>query len=270
MVEDLLAEACASLARTQSGMIPIYTPVGDSSFWAQQALRKPRSPESLVLRPGVLESLHEDVRKFRASREWYERMGIPWRRGYLLEGAPGNGKTSAILALAGMTDHGISILSLADVTMTDARLAVLISSLPEKAFLVIEDVDAIFNKRAALSQSQVTFSGLLNGLDGILCGEGRILFMTTNHPEQLDPALIRPGRVDRRIIISNPTAEQAKRLFLRFFPDAVSLSDRFASYAESAGVSMAVLQEHCLAHRGDPAGALENLRPHGPVDEVAA
>lgn len=268
-VEALLAEAYECLVTTQRGLIHIHAPIGESDAWGTQALRKPRSPESLVLRHGVLELLHEDLRRFHSSSEWYARMGIPWRRGYLLEGAPGNGKTSAILALAGIMEHGIAVLSLSDVTMTDARLLGLIRSLPEKTFLALEDVDAIFNKRVALSHSQVTFSGLLNAIDGILCTEGRILFMTSNHPEQLDPALIRPGRVDRRVTITNPTAEQARRLFLRFFPDAESLADRFASCAESAHVSMAVLQEHCLAHRDDAEGAVRNLRFREPGEAAA-
>jgi chaperone BCS1 len=65
-------------------------------------------------------------------------------------------------------------------------------------------------------QSSVTFSGFLNALDGVASGEERIIFMTTNHVEKLDPALIRPGRVDLMQLIDDATPEQASSLFNRF------------------------------------------------------
>lgn len=66
-------------------------------------------------------------------------------------------------------------------------------------------------------QSSVTFSGFLNALDGVASGEERIIFMTTNHPERLDPALIRPGRVDLSVLIDDASPTQAKRLFTQFY-----------------------------------------------------
>lgn len=66
-------------------------------------------------------------------------------------------------------------------------------------------------------QSSVTFSGLLNALDGVASSDERIIFMTTNHIERLDAALIRPGRVDLQEFIGDAAAEQARRLFCRFY-----------------------------------------------------
>jgi chaperone BCS1 len=66
-------------------------------------------------------------------------------------------------------------------------------------------------------QSSVTFSGFLNALDGVASGEERIIFMTTNHIERLDPALIRPGRVDLVELVDNASPAQARRLFTRFY-----------------------------------------------------
>lgn len=63
----------------------------------------------------------------------------------------------------------------------------------------------------------MTFSGFLNTLDGVASGEERIIFMTTNHIERLDPALIRPGRVDLTQLIDDAIPSQAKDLYLRFY-----------------------------------------------------
>lgn len=63
----------------------------------------------------------------------------------------------------------------------------------------------------------MTFSGFLNALDGVASGEERIVFMTTNHIEKLDPALIRPGRVDLNVLIDDASPTQARSLFTRFY-----------------------------------------------------
>jgi mitochondrial chaperone BCS1 len=68
-------------------------------------------------------------------------------------------------------------------------------------------------------QSSVTFSGFLNALDGVASGEERIVFLTTNHVERLDPALVRPGRVDISELIDDASPAQAKRLFTRFYAE---------------------------------------------------
>jgi len=101
-------------------------------------------------------------------------------------------------------------------------------------------------------QSSVTFSGFLNALDGVASGEERIIFLTTNHIEKLDPALIRPGRVDLSCLIDDASPSQAKRLFARFYDsernaDLETLGDKLESMVnremkEGMRVSMAALQ----------------------------
>ena len=63
----------------------------------------------------------------------------------------------------------------------------------------------------------MTFSGLLNALDGVASSEERIIFMTTNHFSRLDPALIRPGRVDMQELLDDAVGEQAERLYMKFY-----------------------------------------------------
>ncbi len=64
----------------------------------------------------------------------------------------------------------------------------------------------------------MTFSGFLNALDGVRSQEGQIIFMTTNHREKLDPALLRPGRADVHVLLNYASEKQMVDLFLRFFP----------------------------------------------------
>ncbi len=150
----------------------------------------------MVLGRGKKEAIVDDVKRFLERDRWYAERGIPYRRGYLLHGAPGSGKSSFITALAGHLDFNICLLNLSERGLTDDKLNHLLSNAPDRSILLLEDVDAAFFGRQQAAedgyQASVTFSGLLNALDGVASGESRIIFMTTNHIERLDPALIRP------------------------------------------------------------------------------
>ena len=99
-------------------------------------------------------------------------------------------------------------------------------------------------------QSSVTFSGFLNALDGVASGEERIVFMTTNHVGKLDPALIRPGRVDLSQLVDDASSSQAKQLFSQFYADVDDVDtlaeelEHLVSNAMHANryISMAALQ----------------------------
>ena len=143
--------------------------------------------------------------EFLHSLPWYQYRGIPFRRGYLLYGPSGPGKTSLIHALASHFGMSVSLLDFGQNLVTTDRIINLFNNLPEKTILLLEDVDRIFEREARLTPSR-----LLNALDGIGAGEGRITFMTTNHLNMLDDALIRPGIIDLKVFIGDANGEQAR------------------------------------------------------------
>jgi mitochondrial chaperone BCS1 len=85
-------------------------------------------------------------------------------------------------------------------------------------------------KAAFEGLNRVTFSGLLNALDGVASTEARIVFMTTNYLKRLDPALIRPGRVDLKEFVGHCTRYQLEQMYLRFYngPEVESFATKFA------------------------------------------
>jgi chaperone BCS1 len=135
------------------------------------------------------------------------------------------------------------------------------ADVPANSIILIEDIDCVFEKRKQTedNESKVTFSGLLNAIDGVVAGEGRILFMTTNHIEKLDAALIRDGRCDVRILIENANADQARRLFLRFFPGENTLADQFGELVGQHELCMAALQGHLLKYSEDAVSAVSHI-----------
>lgn len=269
-----LLEECRERALPADGKVDIL--VANYAHWSLGTRVEPRPVSSVILDGSQTEDMLADMREFLRSAEWYRQIGVPYRRGYLLHGPPGNGKTSIVKALAGELGMSVYLLMLSDPTMNDNRLNELLARVAERNVLLLEDIDCAFVKRqrAGGRQGELTFSGLLNALDGVASSEGRIVVMTTNHIDKLDPALIRPGRADVRLFIGDATADQARRLFERFFPDRLDLAEEFACRVGQRKLSMAALQDYLMGHRRDPEGAVrgwkESATLHGESAVVGA
>ncbi|KAF7309874.1 Mitochondrial chaperone BCS1 [Mycena indigotica] len=244
VLNELLLEAKKEYMAASEHSISIFVSDSNNS-WRNVASRPKRNLSSIILDPGVAELLVDDARDFLESKPWYAARGIPFRRGYLLYGAPGSGKTSIISSIAGELALDVYIVSLSRVGLDDSALSELISNLPEKCICLMEDIDCAFSQNlnrdepstpadapggsegappppptamaAGASTSRISLSGLLNALDGVAAQEGRILYATTNKYTSLDPALCRPGRMDIHVEFKLASRYQAKRLFNQFY-----------------------------------------------------
>lgn len=255
VVYDLIEEARCAANPADSERLRILRP--DYDVWREMTKRLLRPIQSVILDGDISGMLLNDVKTFLESEEWYNNIGIPYRRGYLLSGPPGNGKSSLITAIASELRLDICALNLSSQKLSDDRLLELMANIPMNSIVLIEDVDCVFQERNKVDNCEsVTFSGLLNAIDGVMSSEGRILFCTTNHKEKLDPALIRPGRMDVDIVINNASRKQAEYLFTRFFPEMPDLAEGFGDKISNTPVSMAHLQGHLLKYRNDPITAL--------------
>ena len=243
------------------------------SSWTLLASRTPRGPESVFLREGLMESLIGDVRQFLDRKAWYAERGIPYRRGYLLYGPPGTGKSSTVMAVASTLKMEIAVLSLACSSLSDEELSELLSEFPVNSIVLIEDIDCVFVQRqgAVEKTHRLTFSGLLNALDGICAGEGRILFATTNHLERLDPALIRPGRIDRRVHIGPASRDQLSRIYRNFYPQTDPLmAVNFAENLPEYQIPLSAVQTYLLARCDSPDDAINDLEELTRSNSTAA
>ncbi|KAK0237257.1 hypothetical protein EDD85DRAFT_771030 [Armillaria nabsnona] len=114
--------------------------------WRWTDSRHKRPMGSIVLNPGVKEMLLGDTRDFLKSEQWYADRGIPFRRGYLLHGVPGSGKSSLIHAIAGELMLDIYVVSLSSSWISDSTLTTLMGRVPSRCILLLEDLDAAFTR----------------------------------------------------------------------------------------------------------------------------
>lgn len=258
-VDSFLSDAYSLYLRHQNDGVSVFA--ARWGEWRLSSIRSPRGPDSLVFDGELVEEFITELNQFNKDQAWYASMGIPWRRGYLLYGEPGNGKTSLVLAIAAAIKANIYTLNLGGVTISDDRLDSLLAEVPPGNIILLEEIDTVFEGRKNLhSGNELTFSGLLNALDGISSNEGRILFMTTNHKEKLDRALIRPGRVDKLVYLGNASKNQIIRMYMRFFPNAPeSFGVEFADWLCDSEISMARLQEYLMRYRADAKQAISNI-----------
>ncbi|MEM9467968.1 MAG: AAA family ATPase [Actinomycetota bacterium] len=174
---------------------------------------RPHRPwRSVILPTTTLDRLAGDLDEFTTTEDVYLSRGIPWRRGYLLTGPPGTGKSSLAHALASRAGYSLAVLNLGGLK-DDVDLTARIASLPDRSILLLEDIDAQGAPtdgtvtEAAGKDSGVSLAGILNALDGPTAPHGLIVIATTNHPERLAPALTRPGRFDIHLELGPVTTD---------------------------------------------------------------
>ncbi|KAF9683374.1 hypothetical protein SADUNF_Sadunf04G0006800 [Salix dunnii] len=200
--------------------------------WGNIVFEHPSTFNTLAMEAQKKDEIKNDLIKFSKGKDYYANIGKAWKRGYLLHGPPGTGKSSMIAAMANLLDYDVYDIELTTIK-DNSELRKLLIETKGKSIIVIEDIDCSLDltgqrkkrkekdddeadkenpisklkKEAEEEQesgSKVTLSGLLNVIDGIwsACGGERIIIFTTNYVDKLDPALIRRGRMDKHIEMS--------------------------------------------------------------------
>ena len=250
--------------------------------WRKVATKDIRPLSTVIFGEKQKQQLIADVKSFSdpETRKWFAKRTIPYRKGYLLHGPPGTGKSSFSMSVAGELDVDMYVVSIPGVN--DQTLRDLFADLPNQCVVLLEDVDAVGLDRSpepsgsdgvsSEPRTPITLSGLLNVLDGVASQEGRVLIMTTNHVEKLDEALIRPGRVDKKAEFQYADAEMTRQLFGFVFGldlsllgksdyldvAACDLAAEFVTKVPQLEFSPAEILSYLLQYRQSPADAVKH------------
>ncbi|CAH0046590.1 unnamed protein product [Clonostachys solani] len=288
ILKQLMQECRKEYLEQVRGKTSIFENQG--STWKKLKDKDARPLSTVIIDYERKQQFLSDIQGFLSeeTRLWYTQRALPYRRGYLLYGPPGTGKSSLSLAMAGELDLDVYVINVPDCSNT--ILKNLFETLPETCIVLLEDIDAVGVSRTAdpenaedvaptrvsrRTRGSVTLSGLLNTLDGVTSQDGRMVVMTTNHREDLDEALIRPGRVDMQIELPVADCKVIADLFIFLLgpvnrdsglKDGSVISKeqdtmeakaaKFASIVPPATFSQAEIISFLLMHKNDADAAL--------------
>jgi hypothetical protein len=248
VAEGFLRAVCAWNAEVR-GEVLVY----DGGCWSKSEelylAIKAASFDNLVLAGGLKDEIQSDFARFFESREVYERYAIPWKRGVLLIGPPGNGKTHTVKALINQLNRPClyvkSFKSHYGTEHDNIRAVFARARQTTPCIVVFEDLDSLIDDK-----NRAFF---LNEMDGFASNTGVVVLASTNYPERLDPAILdRPSRFDRKYYF-NPPAAPERLAYIRNWSDALDADLKVAEDAMprivelTEGFSFAYLKEMFLS-----------------------
>jgi chaperone BCS1 len=201
-----------------------------------------------------------DLGGFLEAEDKYNRLAIPWHRGYMFYGPPGTGKTSLVKALANHFNLDLWYISLSDLS-AESSLLQLIGGVGPRSMLLLEDIDTvkITHDRDSSESGKISTGSLLNTLDGVATPHGLITVMTTNRFDILDPALKRAGRMDLIEELAYPSKSTVREMFEHFYEDTTMFAGIKDNEFIEKQISTSQIAEIFKRHMDDPKTAVRDL-----------
>ena len=206
-----------------SGEVGIYIN-SERGYFKRIAERPKRSLDTIYLPNSEKQEIVNKIETFLKpeTQKLYSRLGKAYKLVIALHGLPGTGKTSFIHSLASKFDHSISIY-FNNMKIEDTDVPNLLQEIRSKSFLVFEDADALFNPREDTKNKGMSFSTILNVLDGFASPVNPknplIIFVTTNCLHEMDKTMIRPGRIDHFMEFKEMRNKEIKTMMKNFCGD---------------------------------------------------
>lgn len=257
--------------KKEADKIKIFISACDGSYFETLCNCPKRDINTIYLPKKQKEDIMADINSFLdpKNKARYLKLGVPYKRTYLFEGEMGAGKTSLIKAIASTIGYNLAIVSFTP-KMTEVQLMKMLRNFnneegkDDNVIIVFEDMDCIFKERKSHDEARnsMSFSGILNALDGISTGQNRIVIITTQYMKHLDSALIRPGRVDYIMHFDYIVKEQVEDIFKAFTECTdKAIINQFTNlfFELNIKTSTSCLQQYLMKYVLNAEAAIENI-----------
>lgn len=227
----------------------------DGTSWRSVPFTHPSTFDTIAMEPDLKSRVKSDLESFLKAKQYYHRLGRVWKRSFLLYGPSGTGKSSFVAAMANFLCYDVYDIDLSKVP-GDSDLKLLLLQTTPRSIVVVEDLDRFLAEKST--------AGMLNFMDGVLsscCGEERVMVFTMNSKENVDPNLLRPGRVDVHIHFPLCDFSAFKTLASSYlgvkehklFPQVEEI------FQNGASLSPAEIGELMIANRSSPSRAIKSV-----------
>lgn len=210
-----------------------------------------REMKTVIMDLDLKTKIISSIDYFLKNKSWFVNRGLPYKKTIVLHGPPGTGKTSFIKTVASAFDKNLYVINISQ--MSNSSFEKAISSATSNSIIVIEDFDSCKSTHSRKNKDEkdtvediISLTTILNTLDGIVSLNGTIIFMTTNHIEKIDEALLRKGRVDEEYEIKNFGDTEVKEYIHLMFPEK-----DISSLPEFSEISGCKIQSLFMESRGD-------------------
>jgi len=271
MVEDTMNREGRNLDTTIRKYI--YDTSMNYPEWELINISKKRSLDTLFLPKEMHHKIFNFVENFisEQTKKEYQSYGIPYKANLLFSGMPGSGKTTTIHCIASIINSDIGILSFTrnmdDIQFTKAINTM--SKLENCRVLVLEDIDSLFTderKQHDTVKNNISLSGILNCLDGLVRNEGIIVCITTNRKDVLDEALFRTGRVDIDIEFKHIEKDEIIKMVEYYYKDD-DLAQQFYDKIETYSLTTSDIQQFLFKYRQTPDKILKNYKELQKIED---
>lgn len=241
-------------------------------FWEDLKRINKRSFKTVILDENIKSEIKLSIDRYndKDHKEKLKSFGINHKMNLILSGLPGTGKSSLMFAIASMLNKDIATIDFNNKELSDHGFIKAIKRLPRDCIIALEDIDALYYNRDKSRDNIVSFSCILNFLDGLFSKEDLVTIITTNHLEKLDKAIIRPMRIDKIIKFTHCSKYQFNTIFEKFFEDKKELMNSIWIIIKQKKFTTAMLQNWLIKFMYEPEELINNINYFEEIIETSS